>query len=79
MSLNIDVVMLCHSSKFLKPSNELLCNIKTNDQGFASSEDSDQPEDLPNLIIVITVCMRKAKALDYPSNTQQRLIRLGRY
>ena len=39
----------------------------------APSEDSDQPEHLPSLVRVFSVCMKKAWVLSYPLCAQRRL------
>ena len=45
---------------------------------LCASEDSGQPGHPLSLIIVFTVCMKKAWFLSYPLSAQQTLIRLGR-
>ena len=45
--------------------------------GCASSKDSDQPGHPPSLTSVYTVRMKKACVLSYPLSPQRRLIRLG--
>ena len=57
---------------------DLSRDITNQQNGFAPSEDSDQPGHPPSLIRVFAVRMKKAWLLSYPLSAQRRLIRLGR-
>ena len=64
---------LLHISK-----NRFYCDIFINEPPHdnkmtcAPSKDSDQPEQLPSLIRVFAVCMKKSWVLSYPLRSQQR-------
>ena len=46
---------------------------KTNKMACVLSKDSDQPGNVPSLIRVFAVCMKKAWVLSYPLSAQRRL------